>query len=276
MTRSRSILTGVEAFAARTPTLPPATTTNSYAIGDASVLLVEPATPFEDEQAAWLDWARALGASRRIEAIVATHHHPDHVGGARAFAEALGVPVWAHEETARRLDFPVSRRLVEGDVLELGSQRWDVLHTPGHAPGHVCLVERHLRIAVVGDMVASEGTILIDPQEGDLGRYLRELERLACIDLAIALPAHGAPIEEPRQLFNRYVDHRRMRESKVLRAVGLMGAASSRDLLPHAYDDTPTSVWPLAALSLESHLLELERRGRVVHHEGLWQLASAD
>src|SRR3954468_550125 len=105
MLRPRELGPSLVAFAALTPTLLPATHTNSYALGGRDVLLVEPATPYADEQRAWLDWARALvSQGRRLVAIVPTHHHPDHVGGLEVLARELDVPVWAHEATASRLD----------------------------------------------------------------------------------------------------------------------------------------------------------------------------
>ncbi len=271
MNRPVEIAPGVAWFPARTPTLPPATDTNSYALGSGPVLLVEPATPYDDEQRAWLDWA---GGIDDAVAIFATHHHPDHVGGAAHFARALGLPLWAHAETAARIDAPVARTFVEGDAIELGDQRWQVLHTPGHAPGHLCLYEPSRRVAVVGDMVASAGTILIDPIEGDLGRYLVELARLEQLDLSLALPAHGAPIRDPAAVFRHYIAHRRMREGKVLAALGAEPAELDA-LLPRAYDDTPRLMWPFARLSLESHLIELARQGRAERTPAGWRLTSA-
>jgi len=273
MLRPREISASLSWFPALTPTLAPATHTNSYALGGRDVVLVEPATPYADEQREWIAWARALASQgRRLVAIVPTHHHPDHVGGLDVFARELGVPVWAHEATASRLDGAarahVTKQLAEGDeiVLEgLRDEAWRVLFTPGHAPGHVCLFEPRSRTLVVGDMVASVGTILIAPGDGDMQRYLAELERLASLDASVALPAHGDPIDAPSEHFRRYVAHRLMREDKVLGAVREAGEAGAdpATLVASAYDDAPPHLWPIARLSLEAHLEKLEKEGRV-------------
>lgn len=269
MVRPRELGRSVSLFGARTPTLPPATHTNSYALGSREVLLVEPATPYPDEQRAWIEWARSLCATGRTPiAVLATHHHIDHVGGLEVLTRELGLPLWAHEETAVRVETPVARRLVDGESIVLAgpvTERWRVLHTPGHAPGHVCLWNDEERAVVVGDMVASVGTILIDPVDGDMRVYLEQLGRLAALEARVALPAHGDPIDDPTVLFRRYVAHRLMREAKVLAAVVKRGGAAgtAEELLPDAYDDVSAGIWPIALLSLKAHLKKLVDEGLV-------------
>lgn len=272
MIRPRELAPGatsvLQLFPVRTPTLLPATHTNSYALGARQLLLVEPSTPYEDEQRAWVEWARALSSSgRELVAVVATHHHPDHVGGAALLSRELGLPLWAHAETAARIAAPVTRHLVDGEAITLAGPRdevWQVLHTPGHAPGHVCLFEPRSRTVVVGDMVASVGTILVAPGDGDMRLYLDQLERLAALDASVALPAHGDPIDAPTALFAHYVKHRLAREEKIFGILQRSAAAlTAGELVARSYDDVSPAIWPIAKLSVEAHLEKLLAEGRV-------------
>jgi glyoxylase-like metal-dependent hydrolase (beta-lactamase superfamily II) len=281
MDRPTSPVTDVQVFPVRTPTLLPATHTNTYALGSREVLLVEPATPYEDEQAAWLGWVETLRAEGRVlKGLFVTHHHHDHIGGATALARALAVPVYAHAFTAAKLDVPEVRVLADGDRLLLEGptpHAFDVLHTPGHAPGHLCLHDAEHGVIVAGDMVASVGTILIAPGDGDMIVYLEQLRRLSALGARWGLPAHGDAIAEPSQLFDKYVTHRLMRERIVLDAVATAGpgGASFEVVLPRAYGDVPAAVLPIAALSLRAHLDKLVVEGRVREQNGLLSTVAA-
>jgi hypothetical protein len=114
-------------------------------------------------------------------------------------------------------------------------------------------------------MVASVGTILIAPGDGDMKMYIEQLYRLTTCDATVALPAHGEPIDDPTELFLKYIAHRLAREAKVLAAVRAAGpeGAEAPALVPEAYADTPMHLWPIATLSLEMHLQKLEREGTV-------------
>jgi endoribonuclease LACTB2 len=269
MARLEPLAPGVWRLALRTPTLLPATTTNLMIAGHSRLALIEPATPFADEQRVLDDVLAALAAEgRQVELLVVTHHHVDHVGDVERLRQRLGVPVVAHALTAARLPFAVDRTLDDGDELDLGEGiRLRAVHTPGHAPGHLVVHELSSGIAHAGDMVAGEGTILIDPQDdGDMAQYLDSLRRLGGLGTRALVPAHGPVLGDPRAVVEHYVRHRLAREAKVLAAIDA-GAAGEAEVLARAYDDVPRTVWPIAARSLEAHLQKLERDG-VVEREG--------
>ena len=256
---------GIRVLALRTPTLPPAAHTNTYVVGPdrGPQLVIDPGSPYPDQQSV-LERAisREADAGRPLGMVVLTHHHGDHVGGAAALAEAFGVPIAAHANTARRLAsrVPVTRELADGEVLDGGIT---CVFTPGHADGHLCFELGGA--SVVGDMVAGLGTILIDPVEGDMAQYLASLGTLLARPAsARLLPAHGPVIADGPAKLREYIAHRTMREDRVLAALREVGArdASAAELVPSAYADTPKLLWPLAERSLRAHLDKLVREGR--------------
>lgn len=275
--RERTVTDTIRCLPMRTPTLPPATHTNAYLVGTREAVLVEPASPYEDEIANTVAWV-AAAARRGIElrALVLTHHHPDHAGGAAALRERLGLPLWAHPATAERLSgaVEVDRMLEHGERIELDGPVPTVLeavHTPGHAPGHLCFFDAWSRALIAGDMVASVGTILVEPVDGDMAQYLASLAYMRSLNASALLPAHGDPIVDAAGKLDEYIAHRQMREAKVLAALEACSrSASPIELVPVAYDDAPPAVWPLAERALEAHLIKLERDGRVARRADRW------
>ena len=259
---------GVTLFALVTPTLPPATHTNAYVLGTGECLIVDPGSPDDDEIDRLVRFLEAVKPEGMVpRAIVLTHHHFDHVGGTRRLVESLGVPVWAHERTADRSPVPVARLLRDGEVLELAGpmpMRWTVMHTPGHARGHITLFEERSRAAIVGDMVAGFGTIVIDPPEGDMAEYLRQLARLEALPVGTVYPSHGPVIPDGPAKLREYAAHRAWRESKVLEALASFGKpVELSELVPRAYDDVASFVWPIAERNTLAIVEKLVAEGRV-------------
>ena len=140
-----------------------------------------------------------------------------------------------------------------------------VLHTPGHARGHLTLVETDSQAAIVGDMVAGVGTILIDPPEGEMAVYLRQLDRLRQLPVGTLYPAHGPAIPDGPQKLTEYLEHRMFRERKVLASIGPAGA-SLEQIVHLAYDDVSPLAAAIAARSTEAILIKLVGEGRVIRN----------
>lgn len=251
----------IRVLALRTPTLPPATHTNAYVVGPSGgpVVVVDPGSPYPEVQRQLAD---AL-AHERVAAVLLTHHHGDHVGG----AAALGVPIVAHAITRELLTgvVAVTDTLADGATLAAGDVTLTAIHTPGHARGHLCFAVGDAVIA--GDMVAGVGTILIDPDEGDMAHYLASLARLAARGPHALLPAHGPMISDGVGKLRAYTAHRLGREARVLAAIRSRPAPSTlAELVPIAYADTPPALWVIAERSLHAHVNKLVADGSVRVH----------
>jgi len=259
---------GVVMFPLLTHTLPPAVTTNAYLLGTRDAVLVDPGAsdPRElDRLEAALAAARErLG--RKVTAIWLTHHHPDHVGGVERLRASLGVPVLAHPLTAERLagrGIRIDGELRDGERVSLGDDfPVLILHTPGHARGHLCFMEETQRSLLCGDMVSGVSMIVVDPPEGNMDDYLGSLEKLASLRPGTLFPGHGPAIKNGVDKLREYIDHRLWREGRILEAWSA-GRRQPAEMLPTVYDDVPQQAWPIAERQILAHLDRLRKQKRL-------------
>lgn len=270
--RRIEFLPGFICFPVRTPTKPPATHTNCYIVGSSEVVIIDPASPYEEEQAALAACVDdLLNEGRKIREIILTHLHPDHVAGAGALREHLGVSVTvaAHRLTAEALDrsIRVDRLIEDGELIELDGEPHLILralHTPGHARGHLCFYEEATGALITGDNIVGLGSVLIDPLEGNMRDYLSSLERLRSLPhLTVLFGAHGPAVAGARAKIEEYIAHRLEREAKILEAVR-KGAETPKEIVAHVYTDVHPKAHAMAERAVLAHLEKLEADNLIV------------
>lgn len=266
------LLRNVRRLTAPNPSAMTGPGTNSYLIGDTATgyIVIDPG-PLDPGH------IRRLHEATRgdIRMIVCTHSHADHSPAAlplQALCEPrppiLGLP---SAPTARpTAHFTPDRALADGEHLVLegptpeATHTLRVVHTPGHAANHLCLVLQEDGLLFSGDHILNGSTTVVDPPDGDMNAYLDSLDRLDDIcrvgDVDFILPAHGYAIASARDAIAALKMHRLRREARILEAMREQPDGTPEDWLPIAYADVPERMWPMAARSLAAHVARIRER----------------
>jgi glyoxylase-like metal-dependent hydrolase (beta-lactamase superfamily II) len=209
--------------------------------------------------------ATLAAEGRPAREVWLTHGHGDHVGGVARLA-GRGLTVRAHPAIAPRLGGVPFEPLADGDLLH---GRWRVLATPGHARDHLVFLDERSGALLAGDMLSTLSTIVIDPPEGDMAEYQRQLSRLAAMPVRALFPAHGPPAADGVGALRAYLEHRMAREGKIRLALARPGTLA--EVTARAYDDVPAAVWPVAERSCLATLLMLSAAGAAEESGGRWR-----
>jgi glyoxylase-like metal-dependent hydrolase (beta-lactamase superfamily II) len=209
--------------------------TNTYLYGSDPCTVIDPGPDVESH----LDAVRAAAEERGgIGAVLLTHSHGDHADGAQRLGEETILPV---------------------DGEEHGGLR--AIATPGHAPDHVCLMTAD-RVCFSGDLVLGIGSTFVPPDGGSLAAYMDSLRRMQAEPIELICPGHGPWIEDPAAKLTEYVEHREMRECRLLAALE-RGERSRESLLAEAWSDVPDALRPAAAMVMQAHLDKLDAEGKI-------------
>lgn len=171
-------------------------------------IVVDPGMGFRDETEEFDRFVESAGLT--VRGIVNTHMHLDHCFGANYVKDKYGVPVSAHvadaflgeniDDQARKFgirlrgrDVMIDAPLADGDTIAVGDDSLEVIHTPGHSPGGICLYSADGKFVLVGDTLFKGSVGRTDLPGGDHGRLIDSIRtRLLTLPAdTVVLPGHG-------------------------------------------------------------------------------------
>ena len=258
-------LHGLRMIPVRSNTLPPATHTNAFLIGDSYKVLVDPSPADRNELARLYKLIDRVGCDE----VLLTHHHPDHRQFANEIAERYDVPLALSDTTRRFIQAEVPgyfgdlllRTYVEGDVVT----RWlgqpvRVVPVPGHDAGQIALMPDNKAWFIAGDLIQGIGTVVIAKPEGHMGTYFATLQKVIDLDPAVIVPSHGMAMGTTYRL-QETLKHRKMREAAVLQLH--REGKSPEEMLPVLYKGVDSRLWPFAAMNITSHMEKLREEALI-------------
>jgi glyoxylase-like metal-dependent hydrolase (beta-lactamase superfamily II) len=236
----------------------PGTNTIILGGGEEGALVIDPAV----DDNAYLDIIIQAGAERGgIRRILITHGHPDHIGGAEALRKRLGVSIYSFSRQG--VSF-ADEEIADGTMFPAGDDILKALHTPGHRFDHLSFLLEKQRALFAGDLISGITTNVIAPPEGDMLDYLNSLKRLQEVEISEIVPAHGPTIHDAQKKIAEYIAHRMLREQQVIQTLEeLPPGATISEMVPLIYVDVDPKLHPIAAWSVEAHLIKLEHEGLV-------------
>ncbi len=209
--------------------------TNTYLHGADPCVVIDPGS----EDAGHLEAIRDAAAERGgIGLVLLTHSHADHTNGADRLGAEVVLPAGGETHAGLR-----------------------AIATPGHAADHVCFLSA-AGVCFAGDLVLGLGSTIVPPGGGSLAAYMGSLALLQAEEIDLIAPGHGPWITDPEAKLSEYVEHRLMRERKLLAALD-GGERSRAALLADAWSDIPIELLPMAAMAMEAHLEKLDGEGRL-------------
>ena len=240
--------------------------TNTYLVGERRPILLDTGAGLP-EYPPLLGGFLATEGLDGVARVVLTHRHRDHMGGVLDVRRLYPrIPVGKLVVNDPTLPVPMDP-IQEGTVIRGDGVTLRALHTPGHASDHVSYYLEEERALFTGDLILGGSTTVIPPDDGDLGVYLASLRRLLDVDIQRIYPGHGPVLEPARPVIEQYIAHRLDRERQILAALGA-GAETVGEIVARVYREVAPALHPVARLSVQSHLVKLEREERVRRRPG--------
>ena len=242
--------------------------TGTYIVGRGEVAVIDPG-PYDETHFAALMHALK---GETVTHIVVTHTHRDHSPGVQLLQPATGAPSYGYGphggdkelprvEEGGDFDFKPDVVVKDGDVVRGKGWTMEAVHTPGHTSNHLCFALREENVLFSGDHVMGWSTTVVSQPDGDMGAYMRSLEKLASRSEQTYWPTHGAAIEDPKSYLAGLIAHRRQREEQIATCL-----REGRNTIPEMVEAMYVGLDPRliggARRSVQSHLIHMIETGR--------------
>ena len=244
---------------------------NTYVISGEIPTLVDAATG----KAAHLTALAEALASTQLAQVLVTHAHPDHANGCDPIAERWSDAVfrkmpWAERDQLQSVEcVPIE----DGDRIPAGDGTLLAVHTPGHAPDHLCFFDETTGTLFSADLVVPGSSVVIPASRGgSLAQYLASLRRVLALAPARMLPAHGRAIDDPGAVLSQHLEHRQRREDQIVAALHA-GDRRPEAIVDRLYEGLDPSLKRLGQESVLAHLVKLRDEGRARSDGEEWELS---
>lgn len=245
--------------------------TGVYIVGHGEVAVIDPGPDLADH----FEQLKTALTGETVTHILVTHGHSDHSPLAKPLADWAGCKTYAKDcgvHTAKDelgspddLKFVPDVKVGDGDVISGPGWTIDVIETPGHTCNHLCFALREENACFSGDHIMGWSTTVVAPPDGDMGDYMRSLEKVRSRGFETLWPTHGDAVRGAafvEEFIQEYSAHRRAREAAILGQLE-NGETSIPAMVKVMYADVDQRLHPAAAMSVLGHMLDLINRGLV-------------
>ncbi len=254
-------LKGIRQFMPLSHTLPPATRTNAFLIGDdhSTKILIDPSPKDEDELKKLMNTLALF----KVDKILLTHHHPDHCERSNLLARKLDVPILLSEYTLNRIlkrdpgyfnDLEITLIKDKDTVTTWLNKDILVMDIPGHDEGQVALHPEDMSWFLAGDLFQGIGSVVIGGEEGNMKKYFETLQKIIDSSPKVVFPSHGIGLGGT-WVIEKNLKHRQEREAQIL-SLHLEGLFPE-EILSRLYIDVEKNLWPYALENIHKHLEKL-------------------
>ena len=255
------------------------TGTRSYILGTDNLIVIDPGPQNNQHFKSIMDYV----GKRKVTDIIITHSHVDHSPLSRRLKNETGASIigFGSADEARTSfmkklsssldlggeegidqDLTLDEKVIDKQMLKKNDYTIEVIHTPGHLSNHICLSIKEKKALFSGDHVMGWATTLISPPDGDLGSFMKSLEKLSKRDEQVYYPGHGKPVKDPKQMVLAQIAHRRDREIQILKSISQIPRTPA-EIVEEVYVGLNPMLKPAAVRNVLAHLIDLYEREKI-------------